>query len=313
METGYDILFFWVARMMMMGLHFMGEVPFRRVLLSGMVIDEHGEKMSKVKGNVIDPLDLVYGATLDALIATAPKRAGTAKSGMEYLRKTYPEGFPAYGADALRFTLLSYSPQTTKIALSLKRIEGYRNFCNKLWNAARYALMAIEGSDAQRGRSAAGRTQFANRWILSRLGAAIDAARAGSTNTDSTRPSGALYHFVWNELCDWYLELSQAAACADQRCGHGTRDARDAAARARDRAARAAPDDAVHHRRDLAAPAQASRCAGLDHDRALPASERRRRQRARRRAGDGAPASGDRRRTHASAPSTTCTPSANCR
>jgi valyl-tRNA synthetase len=208
METGSDILFFWVARMMMMGIHFMGDVPFRRVLLSGMVTDEHGQKMSKVKGNVIDPLDVVYGATLGQLVENA-ERAGTAKSGIDHLKKTYPEGFPAYGADALRYTLLSYSPQTSKIALSLKRVEGYRNFCNKLWNAARYALMGLEGSDAHAGGALPAPKHFANRWILSRLGAAIDAARAGIDEYRLDEAGGALYRFVWNELCDWYLELSK--------------------------------------------------------------------------------------------------------
>jgi valyl-tRNA synthetase len=220
METGSDILFFWVARMMMLGLHFMGDVPFRRVLLSGMVTDEHGQKMSKVKGNVIDPLDVVYGATLDQLLEKA-EQAGAAKSGLDYLRKTYPEGFPSYGADALRFTLLSYSPQTTKIALSLKRVEGYRNFCNKIWNAARYALMHV----GELQPDSAGRpepSQFANRWILSRLSSAIAGARAGVDQYRLDDASSELYRFVWNEFCDWYLELSKPllasgdAAVADE-------------------------------------------------------------------------------------------------
>jgi valyl-tRNA synthetase len=223
METGSDILFFWVARMMMMGLHFMNEVPFTRVLLSGMVTDEHGQKMSKVKGNVIDPLDVVHGATLDQLIDKAQK-AGAAKSGVDYLRKTYPEGFPAYGADALRYTLLSYSPQTTKIALSLKRVEGYRNFCNKLWNAARYGLMhlAEAGSGVATGRPQP--SQFANRWILSRLASAIDGARAGVDQYRLDDASGELYRFVWNEFCDWYLELSKPLlASGDAGCVAETR------------------------------------------------------------------------------------------
>ena len=148
METGYDILFFWVARMIMMGLHFMGEVPFTRVLLAGLVTDERGEKMSKVRGNVIDPLDVIHGATADELVAKAEK-AGAAESGLQYLRKTYPEGFAPYGADALRMTLLSYSPQSRRIALSIKRIEGYRNFANKLWNASRYAQMRLAESSTR--------------------------------------------------------------------------------------------------------------------------------------------------------------------
>jgi valyl-tRNA synthetase len=224
METGSDILFFWVARMMMMGIHFMGAPPFSRVLLSGMVTDERGLKMSKLKGNVIDPLDVIGGATLEQLIAKAEK--GGAQGGVDYLKKTYAEGFPAYGADALRFTLLSYSPQTPKIALSMKRIEGYRNFCNKLWNAARYGLMALEIRDAVGGvdqapgavestqRPAAPKL-LANRYILSRFAAAVQTARDGIDAYRLDEASSALYRFVWNELCDWYLELSKPLLAAD--------------------------------------------------------------------------------------------------
>jgi valyl-tRNA synthetase len=223
LETGSDILFPWVARMMMMGLHFMGEVPFSRVLLAGMVTDEHGQKMSKVKGNVIDPLDVVFGATPEALLAKAEK-AGASKGGIEYLKKTYPEGFPAYGADALRYTLLSYSPQTTKIALSLKRVEGYRNFCNKLWNAARYALMSLVESGVRAGEGRPEVMQFANRWILSRLYGAVDAARRSIDQYRLDDASSALYRFVWNELCDWYLELSKPLlASSDAACVAETR------------------------------------------------------------------------------------------
>jgi valyl-tRNA synthetase len=216
METGSDILFFWVARMMMMGIHFLGEPPFSRILLSGMVTDERGQKMSKMKGNVIDPLDVIGGATLDQLVAKAEK-AGAKDSGIDYLKKTYQEGFPAYGADALRFTLLSYSPQTTKIALSIKRIEGYRNFCNKLWNAARYALMALEGSGGIPAFPSKRPTPRAlpNRYILSRLATAIETAREGIDSYRLDDASGALYRFVWNELCDWYLELSKPLLASD--------------------------------------------------------------------------------------------------
>ena len=208
METGSDILFFWVARMMMMGLRFTGQPPFARVLLSGIVTDEHGQKMSKVKGNVIDPLDVVHGATLDQLLAKAEQN-GAQKSGLDYLRKSYPSGFTAYGADALRYTLLSYSPQTVKIALSLKRIEGYRNFCNKLWNAARYALPQLAESQAPAGDGRPQATAFANRWILSRLALAVDEARTGIDQYRLDDAGAALYRFVWNEFCDWYLELSK--------------------------------------------------------------------------------------------------------
>jgi len=210
METGYDILFFWVARMIMMGLHFMGEVPFSRVLLAGMVTDERGDKMSKVKGNVIDPLDVINGATLEDLLAKAEFN-GSKPSGLKYLKKTYPEGFPEYGTDALRMTLLSYSPQARRIALSLKRVEGYRNFSNKLWNAARFALMNLEGSDARATGEAPEAKALTNRWILSRLARALEEANEGLEAYRLDEASGALYHFVWDELCDWYLELTKPA------------------------------------------------------------------------------------------------------
>ncbi|MBO6938720.1 MAG: valine--tRNA ligase [Deltaproteobacteria bacterium] len=210
LETGYDILFFWVARMIMMGLHFMGEVPFSRVLLAGMVTDEKGDKMSKVKGNVIDPLDVINGATLDDLLEKAQFN-GAQPKGLKYLKKTYADGFPEYGTDALRMTLLSYSPQARRIALSLKRVEGYRNFSNKLWNAARFSLMNLEGSDAKATGEAPKVTTLTNRWILSRLARALETANAGLEAYRLDDASGALYHFVWDELCDWYLELTKPA------------------------------------------------------------------------------------------------------
>ena len=210
METGYDIIFFWVARMIMMGLHFMGEVPFSRVLLAGLVTDERGEKMSKVKGNVIDPLDVIHGATLEALVEKA-ERSGASKAGVRYLKKTYPEGFAAYGADALRMTLLSYSPQSRRIALSIKRIEGYRNFANKLWNASRYALMRLDGSAAVASQKRPAPRALANRWVLSRLYQALDTAAAGLESYRLDDASGSLYHFLWDEFCDWYLEVSKTA------------------------------------------------------------------------------------------------------
>jgi valyl-tRNA synthetase len=208
METGYDILFFWVARMMMMGIHFMGKPPFKRVLLAGMVTDENGDKMSKVKGNVIDPLDLIRGASLEQLLDKA-RTNGASEGGIKYIKKAYPEGFMAYGADAVRYTLLSYSPQARRIALSVKRIEGYRNFCNKLWNAARYAMMQLEDKGAFATGTRPKANALINRWILSRLDAAIDAANKGLDEYRCDDSTLALYHFVWNELCDWYLELTK--------------------------------------------------------------------------------------------------------
>jgi valyl-tRNA synthetase len=146
METGPDILFFWVARMMMMGLHFMGDVPFKKVFLHGIVTDEKGEKMSKVKGNVIDPLDVVYGIDVEALVAKI-RDGGAEESGLKNVRNTYPQGIPSYGADALRWTLATYPPQQRKIPLAIKRIESSRHLCNKLWNALRFALPLLGGDE----------------------------------------------------------------------------------------------------------------------------------------------------------------------
>jgi valyl-tRNA synthetase len=208
LETGYDILFFWVARMMMMGIHFLGKPPFKRILLAGMVTDENGDKMSKVKGNVLDPLDIIQGATLEQLVDKA-RKAGASEGGLKYIQKTYPEGFIAYGADALRYTLLSYSPQSRRIALSVKRIEGYRNFCNKLWNASRYSLGQLEGSGVLATGKRPAAKLLINRWILSRLENALNIANQGLEAYRLDDSSLALYHFVWNELCDWYLELTK--------------------------------------------------------------------------------------------------------
>jgi len=222
LETGYDILFFWVARMITMGIHFMGDVPFRRVLLAGMVTDERGEKMSKVKGNVIDPLDVIRGASGEALLEKA--RTAGAKD-TKYLAKTYPDGFAPHGADALRMTLLSYSPGTHRIALSMKRVEGYRNFTNKLWNASRFALMHLRPEDAPGpGASAFPEpTLLANRWVLSRLHRVLETARRGIDDYRLDEASGALYHFLWDELCDWFLELSKPALDAGGAAADETR------------------------------------------------------------------------------------------
>ncbi|HEX7668656.1 MAG TPA: valine--tRNA ligase [Polyangiaceae bacterium] len=213
MSTGYDILFFWVARMMMMGLHFMGEVPFRRVLLNGLVVDETGEKMSKVKANSIDPLDLVHGAPFEEIMEKALPGAPAAEAAAKF-KRAYPsvaqmgKGFPAYGADAVRLTLSSYSPQARRIALSPKRIEGYRHFCNKVYNAVRFALGNVEGA-VLTGTEPPRPTLLVNRWILSRLGTAVAASTTGIRGFRLDDASGALYQFFWTELCDWYLELTK--------------------------------------------------------------------------------------------------------
>src|SRR5688572_25136115 len=216
METGYDILFFWVARMMMMGLHFMKKVPFMKVFLHALVVDEHGEKMSKVKGNVIDPLDVIYGATKEQLLQKA-KDGGAPEAALKNIGKAFPEGIPASGADALRFTLMAMAAQGRNIKLSIARVDGYRNFANKIWNASRFALLNLDGFDADRFADnlrdgPAGATlSLPDRWILSRLqrvAREVDDAMEGFRFNDA---ANALYRFVWTELCDWYIELAKQA------------------------------------------------------------------------------------------------------
>jgi valyl-tRNA synthetase len=212
LETGYDILFFWVARMMMLGLHFMGKVPFRRVLLSGLIVDETGEKMSKVKGNVIDPLDLVHGATFAEMTTKTLPGAPPAEA-LAKFKKAYPSaaamgsGFPAFGADAVRFTLATYPPSNKRIALAPRRIEGNRHFMNKVWNATRLALDLL--GDFAWPTTAVAAKGFYNRWILSRFAAACIVAEEGFDAFRIDEAALAAYRFFWNELCDWYLELAK--------------------------------------------------------------------------------------------------------
>ncbi len=218
METGSDILFFWVARMMMMGLHFMGEVPFRRILLHGTVVDETGTKMSKVLGNTIDPLDLIHGATFEEVVQKALPGAGKQEA-LNKFKKAYPStaqmgaGFPAYGTDALRLTLCSYSPQARRIALSPKRIEGYRNFCNKVYNAVRFALGYVP--EVSLDGTVPPATLLINRFILSRLVHAVRAAEQGIAEFRLDEATMALYRFFWDELCAWYLEATKPVFASD--------------------------------------------------------------------------------------------------
>jgi valyl-tRNA synthetase len=210
LETGYDILFFWVARMMMFGLHFTGKAPFRRVLLSGLIVDETGDKMSKVKGNVIDPLDLVRGATFADMVEKALPGAPPGDA-LAKFKKAYPSaaamggGFPAFGADAVRFTLATYPPSNKRIALAPKRIEGNRHFLNKIWNASRLSIELL--GDFEWPAESTPPRGFYNRWIRSRFAAACEAVHEGMEDFRIDEAALGAYRFFWNDLCDWYLEL----------------------------------------------------------------------------------------------------------
>ncbi len=213
LETGYDILFFWVARMMMFGLYFTGEVPFRRVLLSGLIVDETGEKMSKVKGNVIDPLDLIYGAEFTEIVKKALPGAPEAEA-LAKFRKAYPstaqmgKGFPAFGADALRYTLATFPPSAKRIALAPKRIEGYRFFLNKVWNATRFVLGNLGDLQSIPETRPEPKSLY-GRAILAQLDHATRVSHEAFATFRIDDAANELYRFFWTDFCDWYVELTK--------------------------------------------------------------------------------------------------------
>ncbi|MGR8940202.1 MAG: class I tRNA ligase family protein, partial [Gammaproteobacteria bacterium] len=247
--TGFDIIFFWVARMIMMGLKFQGDVPFKEVYIHGLVRDAEGQKMSKSKGNVLDPIDIIDGIDLESLVAkriSGMMQPHLAKKIEQATRKQFPDGIPSFGTDALRFTFASLASTGRDIRFDLARTEGYRNFCNKLWNAARFVLMntdeyrdaggttpgmgKVESRLEQRSRATQGAvaegqdnglsgedcqlTQV-DRWILSRLNQVTEATRQAIDNYRFDLAAQAIYEFIWNEFCDWYLELAKISLQSD--------------------------------------------------------------------------------------------------
>jgi valyl-tRNA synthetase len=225
--TGFDIIFFWVARMIMMTLHFTGKVPFHHVYINAIVRDAEGEKMSKSKGNTLDPLDLIDGIALEPLLAkstTGLLRGEHKEKAHKYVLQHFPQGIPAFGADAVRFTFASLATFARTLNFDLARCEGYRNFCNKLWNASRFVLMNCEGRDTGADESLPVELTVADRWIVSRLQRAEQAVRDAFQDYRFDMAAREIYELTWDEYCDWYVEIAKVELAGGTEAGRrGTR------------------------------------------------------------------------------------------
>ncbi|MEJ2132792.1 MAG: class I tRNA ligase family protein, partial [Gammaproteobacteria bacterium] len=208
--TGHDIITFWVAKMIMMTLKFVGEIPFREVYIHGLVCDAEGKKMSKTRGNGLDPLDLVDGITIDELVKKRTEDLmvpSLAESIEKATRRDFPDGIPSYGTDALRFTYCALATRASNIAFDVGRIEGYRNFCNKLWNATRFVLQNTQGEAL--GAAAEAEHGLPDRWIRSQLQRMLEEVEQALDSYRFDLLANALYEFIWHEYCDWYIELAK--------------------------------------------------------------------------------------------------------